>query len=182
MIASKVVCDDTYSNKSWCVVGQAMFSLKEVNQMEREMCGYLEWQLNVPPDELDVFRKKLESDFSRSPATHRAAPPTLTIDTSATVVSSNRSAQGTGLQTPPMSPADRLPLTPEASHSATPSPASSDGSVSTPPSASSGSDRASIVSSATSPDSHFPRGARAAISPAKTAGEFGFARAEPSMW
>ncbi len=45
MIASKVVCDDTYSNQSWCVVGQKMFNLKEVNQMEREMCGYLEWNL-----------------------------------------------------------------------------------------------------------------------------------------
>jgi hypothetical protein len=45
MIASKVVCDDTYSNQSWCVVGQKMFSLKEMNQMEREMCGYLEWNL-----------------------------------------------------------------------------------------------------------------------------------------
>jgi hypothetical protein len=45
MIASKVVCDDTYSNQSWCIVGQKMFALKEMNQMEREMCGYLDWQL-----------------------------------------------------------------------------------------------------------------------------------------
>jgi hypothetical protein len=45
MIASKVVCDDTYSNKSCCVVGQSLFALKEMNQMEREMCGYLDWQL-----------------------------------------------------------------------------------------------------------------------------------------
>jgi hypothetical protein len=45
MIASKIVCDDTYSNQSWCVVAQKMFALKEMNQMEREMCGYLEWNL-----------------------------------------------------------------------------------------------------------------------------------------
>jgi len=25
MIASKIICDDTYSNKSWCIVGQGMF-------------------------------------------------------------------------------------------------------------------------------------------------------------
>ena len=25
IIASKVICDDTYSNKSWCIVGQGMF-------------------------------------------------------------------------------------------------------------------------------------------------------------
>ncbi|TDL13832.1 hypothetical protein BD410DRAFT_734809, partial [Rickenella mellea] len=36
MIASKVVCDDTYSNKSWAVVGQGLVAL-------REMCAYLEW-------------------------------------------------------------------------------------------------------------------------------------------
>jgi hypothetical protein len=45
MIASKVVCDDTYSNRSWCLVCRRMFSLKELNQMEREMCCYLEWNL-----------------------------------------------------------------------------------------------------------------------------------------
>ncbi|KDQ13284.1 hypothetical protein BOTBODRAFT_111719, partial [Botryobasidium botryosum FD-172 SS1] len=42
MIASKIICDDTYSNKSWCVVVQGMFLLREINQMEREMCVYLE--------------------------------------------------------------------------------------------------------------------------------------------
>ena len=25
MIAFKIICDDTYSNKSWCIVGQGMF-------------------------------------------------------------------------------------------------------------------------------------------------------------
>src|SRR4051812_48523189 len=45
MIASKVVCDESYSNKSWCVVAQHMFSLQDMNQMEREMCGYLNWDL-----------------------------------------------------------------------------------------------------------------------------------------
>lgn len=42
MLASKVICDDTYSNKSWSIVGQGMFALREINQMEREMCSYLE--------------------------------------------------------------------------------------------------------------------------------------------
>jgi hypothetical protein len=49
MIASKVICDDTYSNKSWSIVGQGMFQLREVNQMEREMYQYLDWELNVEP-------------------------------------------------------------------------------------------------------------------------------------
>ena len=52
MIASKVICDDTYSNKSWCIAGQNLYTLKEVNQMEREMCSYLEWLLRVEALEL----------------------------------------------------------------------------------------------------------------------------------
>jgi hypothetical protein len=33
MNTSKVVCDDTYSNKSWRIVGQNLYTLKEVNQI-----------------------------------------------------------------------------------------------------------------------------------------------------
>ena len=33
MIASKVIYDDTYSNKSWCIVGQGTFALQEINQI-----------------------------------------------------------------------------------------------------------------------------------------------------
>jgi hypothetical protein len=36
---TKVICDNfTYLNKAWSIVGQGMFQLWEVNQMEREMC------------------------------------------------------------------------------------------------------------------------------------------------
>ncbi|EJD08050.1 uncharacterized protein FOMMEDRAFT_45689, partial [Fomitiporia mediterranea MF3/22] len=59
MLASKVVCDDTYSNKSWAVVGQGMFALREINQMEREMLGYLEWSLNVPGEDLAKFEREV---------------------------------------------------------------------------------------------------------------------------
>ncbi|KAI0653501.1 hypothetical protein C8Q70DRAFT_937610 [Cubamyces menziesii] len=63
MIASKVICDDTYSNKSWSIVGQGMFALREINQMEREMCSYLEWQLNIDPEALKEFEAKVRRDF-----------------------------------------------------------------------------------------------------------------------
>jgi hypothetical protein len=33
-------------------MGQGMFALQEINQMEQEMCSYLEWQLNVDPSML----------------------------------------------------------------------------------------------------------------------------------
>ncbi len=63
MIASKVICDDTYSNKSWSIVGQGMFALREINQMEREMRSYLEWQLNIEPHTRLEFEQKVRHDF-----------------------------------------------------------------------------------------------------------------------
>jgi hypothetical protein len=64
MIASKVICDDTYSNKSWSIVGQGMFQLREINQMEREMCQYLDWELNVEPSTLKEFEDMVRKDFA----------------------------------------------------------------------------------------------------------------------
>ena len=66
MIASKIVCDDTYSNKSWTVVGQGMFSLHEINQMEREMSEYLGWDLigaGVDSKDLDEFEKQIRREY-----------------------------------------------------------------------------------------------------------------------
>ncbi|KAH9959378.1 hypothetical protein BGW80DRAFT_1128615, partial [Lactifluus volemus] len=64
MLASKIICDDTYSNKSWCIIGQGMFALREINQMEREMRSYLEWQLNVDPTTLRDFESRVRHDFA----------------------------------------------------------------------------------------------------------------------
>ena len=36
-----------------------MFALREINQMEREMCLYLKWQLNVDPPQLQDFESKV---------------------------------------------------------------------------------------------------------------------------
>ncbi|KAF9268632.1 cyclin-like protein [Marasmius fiardii PR-910] len=64
MIASKVICDDTYSNKSWTIVAQGMFTLREINQMEREMCNYLDWELTVDNPILSNFEAAVKQDFS----------------------------------------------------------------------------------------------------------------------
>ncbi|RSH89737.1 hypothetical protein EHS25_001723 [Saitozyma podzolica] len=61
LIASKVLCDDTYSNQSWGIVAQKMFALKELNQMEREMCGYLEWNLNILGEEIIEFEASVRA-------------------------------------------------------------------------------------------------------------------------
>lgn len=63
MIASKVICDDTYSNKSWAIVAQGMFTLREINQMEREMCSYLDWELTVDNPILSNFETMVMYDF-----------------------------------------------------------------------------------------------------------------------
>ena len=55
MLSSKIICNNTYSKKLWCIINQGMFALWEINQMEREMCSYLEWQLNVNPSPLHDF-------------------------------------------------------------------------------------------------------------------------------
>ena len=64
MIASKVMCDDTYSNKSWLIVGQGMFQLREISKMEREICQCLDWELNVEPGTLKGFEDMVHKDFA----------------------------------------------------------------------------------------------------------------------
>ncbi|KAL9940941.1 hypothetical protein V8E36_000429 [Tilletia maclaganii] len=61
MLASKSTCDDTYSNKSWTIVGQGLFTLREVNQMERELFSYLGYRVNVANEALANFIDGLET-------------------------------------------------------------------------------------------------------------------------
>lgn len=70
MIASKVICDDTYSNKSWTIVAQGMFTLREINQMEREMCNYLDWELTVDNPILSNFEASVKADFASTQSTY----------------------------------------------------------------------------------------------------------------
>lgn len=59
---SHQICDDTYSNKSWTVVGQGLFGLSELNQMERELAGYLEWVVTVEGEEVVALEVSRRSD------------------------------------------------------------------------------------------------------------------------
>jgi hypothetical protein len=38
--------------------------LREINQMEREMCQYLDWGLNIDPVTLKEFRDMIRKDFT----------------------------------------------------------------------------------------------------------------------
>ncbi|KAF8161279.1 hypothetical protein B0H34DRAFT_373641 [Crassisporium funariophilum] len=74
MISSKVMCDDTYSNKSWSIVAQGMFSLREINQMEREMCNYLDWELTADDPILSDFDVAVRRDFGETKPTYPNYP------------------------------------------------------------------------------------------------------------
>jgi len=158
MIASKVICDDTYSNKSWSIVAQGMFSLREINQMEREMCGYLEWELTVDNAILTHFEKKLRDDFRNPQGPYPSYPLTMVSRRAAKAAASasstpmpepnsttspiptfgqqrhptpSRPQQGAGSPRSASSWGSPAPATPSPSHSNTTSPASS-GSPATP--------------------------------------------------
>ncbi|KAF5380354.1 hypothetical protein D9615_004697 [Tricholomella constricta] len=148
MIASKVICDDTYSNKSWGIVAQGMFSLREINQMEREMCNYLEWELSVDNSILTTFETRLREDFqspsgpypsyplsmvskraARAAASTSATPVPEPNDTTSAIPNFGSQRQQT---TPSGSPQSaptwtfpRTPDTPSPSYSNSTSPASS---------------------------------------------------------
>jgi hypothetical protein len=77
MISSKVMCDDTYSNKSWCIVAQGMFTLREINQMEREMCNYLDWELTVDEPILSTFENMVRQDFKETKPSYPNYPTVL---------------------------------------------------------------------------------------------------------
>ncbi|KAH7093966.1 hypothetical protein BKA62DRAFT_676362 [Auriculariales sp. MPI-PUGE-AT-0066] len=83
MIASKVLYDDTYDNISWSILGQGMFALHQVNQMERELCLHLNWDFRCNTDDVADFEGYLRDRFlppthpprSGIPRTSRAPAP-----------------------------------------------------------------------------------------------------------
>ncbi|KAK7016539.1 hypothetical protein R3P38DRAFT_3567021 [Favolaschia claudopus] len=64
MIASKMVCDATFSNLSWSIAAQNIFPLREINAMERHMCNLLDWELHVDSRILRNFQAMVRQDFS----------------------------------------------------------------------------------------------------------------------
>ncbi|KAG9219383.1 hypothetical protein CCMSSC00406_0001793 [Pleurotus cornucopiae] len=132
VIASKVICDDTYSNKSWSIVAQGMFTLRAINQMEREMCSYLDWELTVDNPILANFETMAKRDF-RGPAStsNTPIPPPHTTTTSPIPVFGQQQQQRQQQQASPPKPAyintnvtHSSPDTPSSSYSRSSTPAS----------------------------------------------------------
>jgi hypothetical protein len=79
-----------------------LYTLKEVNQMEREMCSYLEWILHVEAAELEAFsqhvRKECGKDCPAVPPQWVASvgiPPVVTSAAATTAVVSATSLVST---------------------------------------------------------------------------------------
>ncbi|KAG1859541.1 hypothetical protein DFJ58DRAFT_621328, partial [Suillus subalutaceus] len=49
MLASKVICDDTYSNKTWSIMVQGMFQLCKLTRTLPDLHSSLIFQDNPPP-------------------------------------------------------------------------------------------------------------------------------------
>ncbi|KAF6750747.1 hypothetical protein DFP72DRAFT_817422 [Ephemerocybe angulata] len=77
MIATKTLVDETYTNKSWKQIIGPGFSLRELNQMEREMCRFLEWDFLVENQDLIAFEKIVVAGFSRDSRDYPIIPLAL---------------------------------------------------------------------------------------------------------
>lgn len=63
MIAHKVIIDNSYLNSSWHVIAGRLFTVDEINTMERDMCGDLDWDLTINVDTLTIFEYTVRRDF-----------------------------------------------------------------------------------------------------------------------
>jgi hypothetical protein len=68
MLISKFEYDDTFSNRSWAIVAQDLFAVKEIGAMEREMLGFLDWQLGGMLDAAADFEARLRATLDGHPA------------------------------------------------------------------------------------------------------------------
>lgn len=67
MLTSKVLRDDFRTNRKWVQITGNAYSLRELNQMECELCIHLNWDLNVAARPLAQFAVTLLSPSSPLP-------------------------------------------------------------------------------------------------------------------
>jgi hypothetical protein len=63
ILAAKNNYDDTFDNKAWASVSLDLFSLKEINQMEKEFLYFLDYRLHVCRRDYVEFLRELETDM-----------------------------------------------------------------------------------------------------------------------
>ncbi|KAI0807002.1 hypothetical protein C8Q74DRAFT_1225376 [Fomes fomentarius] len=119
IIASKVYSDDAYSNKLWSHLTHPLFPLREINQMERDLCARLQWQLLIDPYALQQFERQVRRDFDHQSYLFHApasSPMPSTIRFTGIVIPRPMSASQT-TQNPPLtvSPPSYCAIIPDAS-------------------------------------------------------------------
>lgn len=65
IIAAKYMYDDTFDNTSWATVSSGIFKLEQVNNMEREMLGFLNFQLFIHSEEWLEFYGALKGKIEQ---------------------------------------------------------------------------------------------------------------------
>jgi len=69
MVTNKMLYDNTYSNRTWSEISD--IPLEELNIMELEFCGVLDYNLNIDPKEFEAwenYMRNLISMFERDSA------------------------------------------------------------------------------------------------------------------
>ncbi|KAJ3518824.1 hypothetical protein NMY22_g13489 [Coprinellus aureogranulatus] len=80
MIASKFLCDNSYSVKAWCEAAQGMYPVPMLKRMERDMCRFLSWDFAVDNRILADFEAYAVHNFSEDRSVYPSAPPTLVVN------------------------------------------------------------------------------------------------------
>ncbi|KAJ7077474.1 hypothetical protein C8R43DRAFT_898940, partial [Mycena crocata] len=63
IITAKVLYDETYSTLSWTTCLRNLYTVNQINKMEREMYYYLDWNLTLHNDDLVAFQRRIHEDF-----------------------------------------------------------------------------------------------------------------------
>lgn len=66
ILVHKFLCDDSFSNRSWCSVAGDRYTVQDVNKMERDMCGLLDWQLGFALEDVVRFERAIRKEFNAS--------------------------------------------------------------------------------------------------------------------
>ena len=82
LVASKIMYDDTYDNRAWSTVSLGLFTLSDVNLMERDILYFLDYRMFVSREEWTGFLKCLGQSMSthfkdrglRLPLTYVSSP------------------------------------------------------------------------------------------------------------
>lgn len=63
LVASKLMLDNSFTNKSWCFATSESFTLKTVNTCELELLTILNFEVAVMPPEIEAFVESLTCDL-----------------------------------------------------------------------------------------------------------------------